>query len=63
MENQDVRASGPARPRNLAVGCFAVLVVLAALAVLGRFVRGVESGDEPPAIEQAPAEPSVADAL
>ena len=61
MENQDVRASGPARPRNLAVGCFAVLVVLATLALLGRFVRGVESGDEPPVVEQAPTHPLSAD--
>ena len=30
MENQDVRTRGPARPRNLAVGCLAVLVVLTA---------------------------------
>ena len=63
MENQDVRTSGPARPRNLAVGCLAVLVVLAALALLGRFVRGVESGDEPPAVEQAPAHPLSADGV
>lgn len=42
-ENQRVRTRGPARPRNLAVGCLAVLVVVAALWLLGRAVRQSEA--------------------
>ena len=38
-DNQRVRTRGAARPRNLAAGCLAVLVVIAALWLLGRAVR------------------------
>lgn len=44
---QAVRTRGPARPRNLAAGCLAVLVVLAALWLLGRAVR--QAAPDPPA--------------
>ena len=44
-ENQRVKTRGAARPRNLAVGCLAVLVVLAACGLLGRLVR--QSDPEP----------------
>ena len=42
-ENQRVRTRGAARPRNLAVGCLAVLVVLAACGLLARLLP-----DDPP---------------
>ena len=51
---QKVRTRGPARPRNLAVGCLAALVVLAALMVLGQYVRGVESETEASSVEARP---------
>lgn len=50
-DDQHVRTRGSARPRNLAAGCLAVLVVLAALWLLGRAVRQSEPG---PALD-APA--------
>ena len=46
---QRVRTHGAARPRNLAVGCLAVLVVLAACGLLGRFLRATEPDAAPPA--------------
>ena len=46
--NQRVRTRGAARPRNLAVGCLAVLVVLAACGLLGRLVRQSEQAPDPP---------------
>ena len=49
---QHVRTRGAARPRNLAAGCLAVVVVLAALWALGQALRSSED---------APAEPSPVD--
>ena len=46
-DNQRVRTRGAARPRNLAAGCAAVLVVLAALFLLGWFLR-TETAPPPP---------------
>lgn len=54
---QRVRTRGPARPRNLAAGCLAVLVVLAACGLLGRFLRAEGPGavaDAPPVSADAP---------
>lgn len=45
---QRVRTRGSARPRNLAVGCLAVLVVLAACGLLGRLVRQSDPERPPP---------------
>ncbi|MDT0630840.1 hypothetical protein [Rubrivirga litoralis] len=55
-ENQHVRTHGAARPRNLAVGCLAVLVVLLACGLLARFVRDEDADtitppDPPAAVE------------
>ena len=54
-ETQRVRTRGPARPRNLAAGCLAVLVVLAALWLLGRAVRQSEPAPPPPITDTRPA--------
>ena len=53
---QCVRTRGAARPRNLAAGCAAVLVVLAALFLLGWFLRTAPAPPDPapPAVETAP---------
>ena len=52
-ENQLVKTRGAARPRNLAVGCLAVLVVLAACGLLARCVRQTDA--------EVPAEAPVTD--
>jgi hypothetical protein len=54
-QGQRVRTRGSARPRNLAVGCLAVLVVLAACGLLGRLLQeaGPEA-DAPPTEQVAP---------
>lgn len=56
-KTQRVRTRGAARPRNLAAGCLAVLVVLAALWLLGRVLRSTETDSpSPDAVETlAPA--------
>ena len=52
---QLVRTRGPARPRNLVIGCLGVVVVLTSLALCG---RAVEEIDEASPTEQTapPAE-------
>ena len=51
---QRVRTRRPARPRNVAFGCLVVLVVIAALGLLGRFVRSVDDEAPPTPIERVP---------
>ncbi|MGB3542738.1 hypothetical protein [Rubrivirga sp.] len=53
---QHVRTQGAARPRNLAIGCLAVLIVIAALWMVGRVLRSAETG---PAVEPEPVDPSL----
>lgn len=53
-DDQLVRTRRPARPRNVAVGCLAVLVVLAALWLLGRAVRQSEADTPAPITDTRP---------
>lgn len=43
---QLIRTTGPARPRNLAIGCLSVLVVAALLALCGRAVDEIDEQDD-----------------
>ncbi len=56
-DDQRVRTRGPARPRNLAAGCLAVLVVLASCGLLAKCVRQTDEMDTPPPadVDVAPA--------